>query len=298
MAEQIEPERHHAGGDAGGAAGHDRALQVDAGGGESRGKRIGRDQFAALGLNEIGPGDVDGVRDMAELLEREYVFLAAVEFRGAARVDHLRHAGHEIFRHVAQAADQSGAIGRCEGFLLRPHHRHVGRKFLLGPFAEPAVEHRDLVVAEHAEHPPYPGRGGAAIQPIVNHDPVAVADAEQPDLLGEVGRGRQHMRQRIRLVGDMVDVEMHRSWNMAPAVLRASVEIGAGVMPGAIEHPDVWVSKMLRQPLRAYQRFRICIAHVREISVSESRQSCQRDIRPAVCKNCRTVVWCYAEGIG
>src|SRR6266581_8520258 len=93
VSEQIEPERHHAGGDAGGAAGHDRALQVDAGGGKSRGKRVGRNESAAVGMNEVGPWNVGGVRDVPELLEWEYVFLAAVEFAGAARVDHLRRAG-------------------------------------------------------------------------------------------------------------------------------------------------------------------------------------------------------------
>src|SRR6266581_9735591 len=71
VAEQIEPECSHAGGDAGGATGHDRALQVDAGGGKTRGKRIARNEGAAVGMNEVGPWNVGGVRDVPELLERE-----------------------------------------------------------------------------------------------------------------------------------------------------------------------------------------------------------------------------------
>jgi hypothetical protein len=69
---------------------------------------------------------------------------------------------------------------------------------------------------------------------------------------------------------------------MATTVLRPSVEIGAGVMPGTIEDPDIRLRKVRRKPFGAYQRFRICIGHLEMISMSESRQSRQRDICPAV----------------
>src|SRR5450756_2306937 len=74
----------------------------------------------------------------------------------------------------------------------------------------------------------------------------------------------------------MVDVEMHGTRKMAAAILRASIQIGAGVMPGAIEDPDIRVCQMLRQPFGAYQRFRICIGHVCVNSMSESRQTSSR----------------------
>jgi hypothetical protein len=52
----------------------------------------------------------------------------------------------------------------------------------------------------------------------------------------------------------MIDIEMHSARKMAPAELSASVEIGAGVMPGAIENLKARVRKMRGEPFGAQQR--------------------------------------------
>jgi hypothetical protein len=65
------------------------------------------------------------------------------------------------------------------------------------------------------------------------------------------------MRQQVRFVGDMIDVEMHGAGKMPPAVLRAPIEVGADVVPGAIEDPKVRIGKVLGNPLGACQRIRI-----------------------------------------
>ncbi len=54
---------------------------------------------------------------------------------------------------------------------------------------------------------------------------------------------------------------------MTSTILRATIEIGAGVMPGAIEDLDIRIREMFRKPLGAYQRFWICKSHMHLISL-------------------------------
>src|ERR1700687_4776112 len=79
MAEQVEPERHDAGGNPRGACGHDRTSKVDAGGCETCGQSVRRDECSRVRMDQIAPRNVDGVRYVAELFERKDVFLSPIE---------------------------------------------------------------------------------------------------------------------------------------------------------------------------------------------------------------------------
>ena len=68
-------------------------VQVDSRGRKSRGERVRRNEGAAVGVNEIAPGNIDRIGDVAKLLEWKHVVLGAFEFAGTARVDHLFGAG-------------------------------------------------------------------------------------------------------------------------------------------------------------------------------------------------------------
>jgi hypothetical protein len=81
----------------------------------------------------------------------------------------------------------------------------------------------------------------------------------------------------------MIDVEMHRAGKVTPAILRASIEIRAGVVPSTIKDAKARLRQMTREPLGAHQRFSIRIGHVPQTPllpnsiaaldpVSESRQ--------------------------
>ena len=113
------------------------------------------------------------------------------------------------------------------------------------PLVESAVEHRDVVVAEDAEHPPHARRRRTAEEPVVDDHAIAVSDAEQSDFFGEVRCIRQHVRQIGIRIGDVIDVEMDGARQMPAAILIAAVEIGARMMPGAVENANVAVAQML-----------------------------------------------------
>ena len=58
MADEIEAERQHGGGDAGAAGGDDRFLRINAGGGEFRAELIDR-QERAVGPQQLRVGEVE-----------------------------------------------------------------------------------------------------------------------------------------------------------------------------------------------------------------------------------------------
>jgi hypothetical protein len=83
----------------------------------------------------------------------------AVEPAGGARIDDLLPAGREVVDEGASVADHCRVEPRREMALWRARHRHVERPPLGLPFGQAAVEDRDIVVAEEAQHPPgAPGR--------------------------------------------------------------------------------------------------------------------------------------------
>ena len=97
------------------------------------------------------------------------------------------------------------------------------------PPRQPAVEQRDVVVAEQPQQPPgAPGRGQA--DRVVDDDPVVVADAALRHLRGEALGRRDHVRQAGAGLGDVVDVEEHRARNVAGIVI---LPRGRGDRPAA-----------------------------------------------------------------
>src|SRR5262245_54303921 len=105
------------------------------------------------------------------------LLLGGVETAGAAGIQHLLALGLEI----------------AEELLLRTHPRVVEarrevafagggccvfeRPVLGDPFHQPAVQHRDVAMAEGPERPPDTRCREPAIS-VIDHDPRSVADAE------------------------------------------------------------------------------------------------------------------------
>src|SRR3984893_17013062 len=102
-------------------------------------------------------------------------------------------------------------MSRCTGF----RGTGLGRPALAAPFLPAAVEHRRVVEAEDAQHPPDPRRppriGGA-----VKHDPRALADAKTAHRRGKCRGGRQHEPKAMILVREIaLQIDELRAGDMA-----------------------------------------------------------------------------------
>ncbi|HMH76101.1 MAG TPA: hypothetical protein VK547_05715, partial [Candidatus Udaeobacter sp.] len=65
-------------------------------------------------------------------------------------------------------------------------------------------------MAEDAERPPHP-RGRDQPAAAIGHHAVAGPDAERTHRASEIPRVRQHVRQRVRVIRDGLDVEEDRA---------------------------------------------------------------------------------------
>ena len=120
------------------------------------------------------------------------------------------------------------------------------------PFRQAAVEHRHVLVAHGAEHPPH-AAGAGHRRGVVDHDLVAVAQPELAHARGELLRRGQHVRQRARGVGDLVDVEEHRAGNVLVGELRLGIALLRRQVERAVDEADVRRVEVGRQPVGADQ---------------------------------------------
>src|SRR5690606_33745109 len=123
-----------------------------------------------------------------------------------ARIDNVRGLVVDDGLHVVYVAHEieiapGGEMTRRArtGFT---HHQGASLAF---PFRKAAVQHAHLVGAHDAEHPPYPRRAEHAV-PVVDHDPLTIADPHLAHARGELLRRWQHMGEWRVGVGDLVDI--------------------------------------------------------------------------------------------
>jgi hypothetical protein len=169
----VERQRHGAGGDAGAAGGDDRPARLDALDGKTRPELCRRQQGAVAG-DEIEMGQIETLRNMAAPQARARLGLSAGEAPGRPRVDHLLAPGDQIGADLLEVAHQKIVLASREMGLARDHRAVVHRPPLGQPFCQPAVEHRDVRMAEQAQHPP-DARARRVAVVVVDHDSRAVA---------------------------------------------------------------------------------------------------------------------------
>jgi hypothetical protein len=111
-----------------------------------------------------------------------FLFFAA-EAGIAAGVEHLACCPAPPSRHRnrAPAGDwaggKTGRFGRWRAFFQRA---------VFGlPFGQAAIQHRNLVMAHGAQHPPDAG-GGKQSGPVIDHHHVAIADSQRAEVAGEI----------------------------------------------------------------------------------------------------------------
>ena len=149
--------------------------------------------------------------------------------------------------------DFRGALLNVEAGLAWCSLSAFGRTPFRDPFLEAAVENRDLLRPEMVEHEPAPSRRpGRRI--VIDDDPVAAADSEPLHRRSEVrGRG-QHVRGRVRAVGNLVDVEEARAGNVRRQIFLAAAAPARRHVPAGIDDDEIRVLKVLREPFRGNER--------------------------------------------
>src|SRR6185437_12228723 len=105
----------------------------------------------------------------------------ALEAARGARIEHLLGAAAEIGEELVLAANHLRPEGGTEGLASRWYACRTRQGATLAlPFRQAAIQHRDTVVAEDAEHPPRASGARQAIG-VVGDDVVVVADPEGLD---------------------------------------------------------------------------------------------------------------------
>ena len=115
-------------------------------------------------------------------------------------------------------------------------------------------------MAEHAEGPPRAG-GGDEPAPAVGHHAVPGRDAERAHRVREgLGVG-QHVRQRVRVVGDGLDVEEDRAGHVDLLELGRRVALEMRQVERGVHHLQVRLAQMGGEPLGGDERIRQGRAH-------------------------------------
>ncbi len=162
----------------------------------------------------------------------------AAEPLGRARIDDLHAAVCERHAHVGQHGD-----GVDVHFGIECLRRSLGlaaldRPAFRLPFRQAAIEDVDFLRAEDAERPPHARRRVEA-DAVIDHDRIAIADAERADDFAELRGPRQHVRQVGGMIADRLDVEEHRAGNMAAAILGLRIALLRRHEVRAVDGDDV-----------------------------------------------------------
>jgi hypothetical protein len=108
-------------------------------------------------------------------------------------------------------------------------------------------------VPEYTKHPPDPGGAEVGPGPVVDHDVVAVAEAQCRHPFGEPGRRREHVRQRGPWVTGGFDVEEHGAGYVSTGILGRRVAPAAGQVHGPVHHADPGIAEVVGEPIRRDQ---------------------------------------------
>ncbi len=167
----------------------------------------------------------------------------------------------------------------------------MGGAALAQPFLQAAVEHPDIAMAERQEHPPRPRRGDPAAG-IIGDDGVGIGNAEGCNIARELIGARKHMRSRIPVIGDGVDVEEHRARQMHGPVIVHGQRQHAGQFGGRINDPDPGIIDMGGEPIGGDKRI---VGGGCHWFISSQRSSWPGSSRPST-SYCRNTVKTWMPG--
>ena len=146
---------------------------------------------------------------------------------------------------------EHGVEARGEVPLLAGLGRSFRQRTALAlPFRQAAVEDRDVLMAEHPEHPPGARRRKQA-NGVVDDDLLPSPMPIRRTAAENFSAARQHMGQGVRSVGDRVDVEELRAGNMLDQILGVGIAALGREMPRGIEDDEVRRVEMRRPASRS-----------------------------------------------
>ena len=177
-----------------------------------------------------------------------------------AGVDDLRVAELGAGGDLGHVAHEARVAAGGEVAVAQDRDPVLDRPALGAPLRQAAVEDRDVGLAEEAEGPPDPGRAEDAVG-VVDHHPVAVADAHGAHAADELLHRRGHVRQARLGVGDLVDVEEARAGDMRRRELGAGVAPRRRHVPARVEDAQVRRAEMRGQPVGRDQKLWIAARH-------------------------------------
>ena len=128
---------------------------------------------------------------------------------------------------------------------------------------------------EQAKCPPYP-RCREHAGAVINDDGVGIGNTKRAGIAGKLLGARQHMRQRIGVVGNGVDVEAHRAGNVAGKIFGCGVARHGRKIERAVDHCGVGCGRDAQQasrcsPARARMDFRSALLAP---ACAEARTAC------------------------
>ena len=189
-------------------------------------------------------------RHVAAAYARAWFGFAAGKAAGTAGIGDLGIAaaddGHDILEVAHDGGTKNGVECLGHGFGGAVFH---GAGLAL-PFGKAAIQHFHIVMAQGLEHPPH-ARGRKNARAVIDHQALAVADAQRAYGAGKVFGAREHVRQIGGTVSYRVDVEMHRARNVRDFKFSPGVAVFAGHVPGGVHHPHI--IQMRRQPFGGHQ---------------------------------------------
>ena len=121
------------------------------------------------------------------------------------------------------------------------------------PLLQAAIQDPHVPMPERQEHPPHPG-GCDPAAGIVDHDRIVVGDAERADVAAELFGVREHMRQRIGMIGDRVDVEPHRARDVRVEIVVLRQRQDARHLELRVDDLDAGIAEMGGEPFGGDKR--------------------------------------------
>ena len=103
-------------------------------------------------------------------------------------------------------------------------------------------------MAERQEHPPCPGGCDPAAGIVGDHG-IARGNPERRDVARELLGIRIHMRPRIIVVGDRVDIEKHGARNMRAEIIVRWQRQHAGHLERGVDDFDSWIVDTGGEPI-------------------------------------------------
>jgi hypothetical protein len=103
-----------------------------------------------------------------------------------------------------------------------------------------------------AQHEPA-ARGGAQRRIVIDDDAVVAADAERHHRPSELRRRGQHVRRRVGMVGQRVDIEEDRARNVRGAIFVSAAASRGRHVPARIDDAQVRIAEVVGKPIRGNQ---------------------------------------------